>query len=242
MLMMRVTIDAKNFADRQVLRGIDFALGEGEVLAVVGRSGCRQDDALATVAGLDRAFAGRIDVEGPIGMVFQEPRLLPWRRTIENVALALPARHACRTMRRAADALAQVGLAGEADTFPRALSGGMARRVALARALVIRPRLMLLDEPFASLDEATADQLRQMVAELWQQHRVSVVLVTHDVKEALTLADRIIRIEGQPATIAADVTFGTPPGGRNELWRRGRSLGWWELPEGPLRVDGGSLI
>ena len=132
--------------------------------------------------GLDRAFAGRIDVEGPIGMVFQEPRLLPWRRTIENVALALPGSPRLPdNVRRAADALAQVGLAGEADTFPRALSGGMARRVALARALVIRPRLMLLDEPFASLDEATADQLRQMVAELWQQHRVSVVLVTHDV-------------------------------------------------------------
>jgi NitT/TauT family transport system ATP-binding protein len=95
----------------------------------------------------------------------------------------------------------------------------MARRVALARALVIRPRLMLLDEPFASLDEATADALRRMVADLWRQHRMSVVLVTHDVKEALTLADRIIRLEGQPATIAADVTFGTPPDGRNELWR-----------------------
>jgi sulfonate transport system ATP-binding protein len=221
MLMMRVTIDAKNFADRQVLRGIDFALGDGEVLAIVGRSGVGKTTLLRLIAGLDHAFTGRIDVEGPIGMVFQEPRLLPWRRTIENVALALPGSPRLPdNVRRAADALAQVGLAGEADTFPRALSGGMARRVALARALVIRPRLMLLDEPFASLDEATADQLRQMVAELWQQHRVSVVLVTHDVKEALTLADRIIRIEGQPATIAADVTFGTPPGGRNELWRR----------------------
>jgi len=218
---MRVTVDAKNYADRQVLRDIDFALADGEVLAIVGRSGAGKTTLLRLIAGLDHAFAGTIDVKGPIGMVFQEPRLLPWRRTIENVALALPGSpREPENERRAAEALAQVGLRGEEETFPRALSGGMARRVALARALVVRPRLMLLDEPFASLDAATADQLRQMVAELWQRHRVSVVLVTHDVKEALTLADRIIRLEGQPATIAADVTFGTPPAGRNELWKR----------------------
>src|SRR5262245_42259590 len=218
---MRVTVEAKDFADRQVLRAIDFTLGDGEVLAIVGRSGAGKTTLLRLIAGLDRAFAGRIDVGGPVGMVFQEPRLLPWRRTIENVALALPGSpRQPETLRRAADALAEVGLAGEGDTFPRALAGGMARRGALAAGLVVRPRLMLLDEPFASLDTATADQLRQMVAEIWRQHRVSVVMVTHDVKEALTLADRIIRLEGQPATIAADVTFGTPPCGRNELWRR----------------------
>jgi sulfonate transport system ATP-binding protein len=218
--MMRVTVVAKNFGERRVLRDVDFALGDSEVLAVVGRSGAGKTTLLRLIAGLDPDFEGSIDVEGPIGMMFQEPRLLPWRRTIENVALALPGSpRQPDNPRRAADALAQVGLAAEVRTFPRALSGGMARRVALARALVVRPRLMLLDEPFASLDEATADGLRQTVTELWRRHRVSVVLVTHDVKEALTLADRIIRLEGQPATIAADVTFGTPPGGRNELWR-----------------------
>jgi sulfonate transport system ATP-binding protein len=217
---MRVIVAAKNFGERQVLRDVDFALGDGEVLAIVGRSGAGKTTLLRLIAGLDPAFEGTIDVEGPIGMMFQEPRLLPWRRAIENVALALPGspRHP-DNLRRAGDALAQVGLAAEGDTFPRALSGGMARRVALGRALVVRPRLMLLDEPFASLDEATAHALRQTVAELWRRHRASVILVTHDVKEALTLADRIIRLEGQPATIAADVTFGTPPGGRNELWR-----------------------
>jgi sulfonate transport system ATP-binding protein len=219
--MVRISVAAKDFGDRQVLRAIDFTLADGEVLAIVGRSGAGKTTLLRLIAGLDRAFSGGIDVEGPIGMVFQEPRLLPWRRTIENVALALPGSpRQPENLRRAADALAQVGLAGEGDTFPRALSGGMARRVALARALVVGPRLMLLDEPFASLDAATADQLRQMVAEIWRQHRVSVVLVTHDVREAMTLADRIISLEGQPATIAADVTFGTPPDGRNELWRR----------------------
>ena len=219
--MVRISVAAKDFGDRQVLRAIDFTLGDGEVLAIVGRSGAGKTTLLRLIAGLDRAFSGGIDVEGPIGMVFQEPRLLPWRRTIENVALALPGSpRRPENLRRAADALAQVGLAGEGDTFPRALSGGMARRVALARALVVGPRLMLLDEPFASLDAATADQLRHMVAEIWRQHRVSVVLVTHDVREAMTLADRIISLEGQPATIAADVTFGTPPDGRNELWRR----------------------
>ena len=184
MLMMRVTIDAKNFADRQVLRGIDFALGEGEVLAVVGRSRCRQDDALATdcrarprLRREDRCRgADRHGVPGAATVA-----VAPHHRECRprSPRLATPAGQ-CAAGRRA---LAQVGLAGEADTFPRALSGGMARRVALARALVIRPRLMLLDEPFASLDEATADQLRQMVAELWQQHRVSVVLVTHDVRK-----------------------------------------------------------
>jgi sulfonate transport system ATP-binding protein len=217
---MRVTIAAKNFADRQVLRAVDFALGDGEVLAVVGRSGAGKTTLLRLIGGLDRAFEGTIDVAGPVGMVFQEPRLLPWRRAIDNVALALPGSpNRPEARKEAAAALAELGLGTELDTFPRALSGGMARRVALARALVIRPRLMLLDEPFASLDEATADGLRRIVADLWRQHRMSVVLVTHDMKEALTLADRIIRLEGQPATIAADVTFGTPPEGRNALWR-----------------------
>jgi len=203
-----------------VLRGIDFDLGDGEVLAIVGRSGAGKTTLLRLIAGLDRCFDGRIDIEGPIGMVFQEPRLLPWRRTIDNVALALPGPpHRPETLGRAAEALAQVGLAGEHHTFPRALSGGMARRVALARALAIRPRILLLDEPFASLDEATADSLRDMAADLWRRHRTSVVLVTHDLTEALTLADRIIRLEGEPATIAADVTFGTPPDRRNAVWR-----------------------
>jgi sulfonate transport system ATP-binding protein len=216
---MRVSVAAKNFADRQVLRAIDFELGNGEVLAIVGRSGAGKTTLLRLIAGLDHSFEGMIDIAGPIGMVFQEPRLLPWRRTIDNVALALSGSpHQPETLGRAAEALAQVGLAAEHHTFPRALSGGMARRVALARALVIRPRLLLLDEPFASLDEATADALRRMASGLWRQHRMSVVLVTHDVKEALTLVDRIIRLEGQPATIAADVTFGTPPERRNELW------------------------
>jgi sulfonate transport system ATP-binding protein len=241
--MVRISVAAKDFGDRQVLRAIDLTLADGEVLAIVGRSGAGKTTLLRLIAGLDRAFSGGIDVEGPIGMVFQEPRLLPWRRTIENVALALPGSpRQPENLRRAADALAQVGLAGEGDTFPRALSGGMARRVALARALVVGPRLMLLDEPFASLDAATADQLRQMVAEIWRQHRVSVVLVTHDVREAMTLADRIIRLEGQPATIAADVTFGTPPTDEMSYGDERRSLDWWELPEGPLRVDGRSLI
>jgi len=217
---MRVNVADKSFPDRPVLRAIDFTLGDGEVLAIVGRSGAGKTTLLRLMAGLDRRFEGAIDVAEPIGMVFQEPRLLPWRRAIDNVALALPGSpRQPETLRRAAEALAQVGLAAEHDTFPRALSGGMARRVALARALVIRPRLMLLDEPFGSLHEATADALRRMMADLWRRHRMSVVIVTHDLKEALTLADRIIRLDGQPATIAADVTFGTPPDGRNELWR-----------------------
>jgi len=217
--MMRVSVAAKNFADRQVLRAVDFELGDGEVLAILGRSGAGKTTLLRLMAGLDRSFEGTIDIAGPVGMVFQEPRLLPWRRTLDNVALALPgAPGQPEALKDAAEALAQVGLAAEHETFPRALSGGMARRVALARALVIRPRLLLLDEPFASLDQPTADALRRMAAGLWRQHRMSVVLVTHDVKEALTLADRIIRLEGQPATIAADVTFGTPPERRNALW------------------------
>ena len=217
---MRVSIAAKNFADRQVLRAVDFALGDGEVLAVVGRSGAGKTTLLRLIGGLDRSFEGTIDVAGPVGMVFQEARLLPWRRAIDNVALALPGSpRRPETREEAAAALAQLGLGAELDTFPRALSGGLARRVALARALVIRPRLMLLDEPFASLDEAMADGLRRIVADLWRQHRMSVVLVTKDMKESLTLSDRIIRLEGQPATIAADVTFGTPPEGRNALWR-----------------------
>ena len=122
--------------------------------------------------------------------------------------------------RRATEALAAVELESEALTFPRALSGGMARRVALARAMVVRPRLMLLDEPFSSLDAATAASLHGVASSLWRANQITVVLVTHDLSEAFRLADRVIRLAGKPASIAAIVTFDTPPGGRNDVWKR----------------------
>ena len=183
----------KAFAARAVLRDASLALAPGEFVALIGRSGCGKSTLLRLVAGLERADAGTAHVDGDhTRIMFQEARLLPWKRVLDNVALGLAGRDA---RERACHALAQVGLADRAGDWPATLSGGQRQRVALARALVHRPRLLLLDEPLGALDALTRIEMQQLIEQLWRSHGFTALLVTHDVGEAVALADRVVLIE-----------------------------------------------
>jgi sulfonate transport system ATP-binding protein len=178
----------KSFGERQVMRGLDFEVGGEEFVALLGPSGCGKTTLLRLLAGLDTPERGEIVVPGAHSIVFQDPRLLPWQRVWANVVLGLPGGGG---RARALEALAEVGLADHADAWPKTLSGGEAQRVALARALVREPRLLLLDEPFAALDAITRIRMHELVRRLIEVHRPAVLIVTHDVDEALALADRV---------------------------------------------------
>ncbi|MGJ5135769.1 ABC transporter ATP-binding protein [Bradyrhizobium oligotrophicum] len=177
------------YDDRTVVEGLDLRIERGEFVALLGESGCGKTTLLRALAGLDPIQAGRIIAPKRPAVVFQEHRLLPWDSLWRNVALGLDVPDA---RQRAAAALAEVGLGDRLDDWPRNLSGGQAQRVALARALVQQPELLLLDEPFAALDALTRIRMRALVRELVASHRPGVLLVTHDVDEAIALADRIL--------------------------------------------------
>lgn len=189
----------KTFGERQVLQGIDLHVPAGQFVAVVGRSGCGKSTLLRLLAGLDTPTEGRLgsgagnlaEVREGTRLMFQEPRLLPWKTVIENVGLGLRS----DWQPKALEALNAVGLAERAKEWPAALSGGQKQRVALARALIHEPRLLLLDEPLGALDALTRIEMQQLLERLWAQHRFTVVLVTHDVAEAVAVADRVILIE-----------------------------------------------
>jgi sulfonate transport system ATP-binding protein len=200
----------------KALEAVTLEVGAGEILAIVGGSGCGKTTLLRLVGGLDQASAGLIKVDdaeiaGPhpaVGIVFQEPRLMPWLSVADNVgfgiaSLALPERKA-----RVADAIARVGLSGYEERWPRELSGGQQQRVAIARAFVARPKVLLLDEPFSALDAFTRASLHEHLLALWQEQRPTVVMVTHDVEEAVTLADRIIVMRPKPGRVFETVTAG----------------------------------
>lgn len=199
---------------------VDFQLdvAPGSVVALVGPSGIGKSTLLRLLAGIDRDFAGSVTIDGipardapPSGFVFQDPRLLPWLTARDNVRAASPAMNA-----QAADAaLAKVGLADHASAWPHTLSGGMQRRVALARALAANPRLLLLDEPFISLDPALVDEMHQLVADLAATSGATVVFASHVAPDAARLADRVIILAGRPATIGQDLTFPRPPSQRD---------------------------
>ncbi|MBO0144714.1 ABC transporter ATP-binding protein [Agrobacterium sp. Ap1] len=195
----------------EVLRDISFNVGEGEILGIVGRSGCGKSTLLKLIAGLDRDFDGRITLDGrevigpglERGVVFQEPRLFPWLTVEQNVAISI---HETRMpsgekQELVASNLALVGLAGFETKFPHQISGGMAQRAALARALTSRPSLLLLDEPFAALDALTKMQLQDEVIRIWQSRKMSIVLITHDIDEAIHLCDRVIVMSPRPGEI-----------------------------------------
>src|ERR1700738_4891838 len=193
-----------------VLGELNFALANGEVAALVGPSGCGKTTLLRIIAGLDRDFQGivRLPEHCRVGMVFQEPRLLPWRTVEANVRLAAP--HAPDA---ALDALFQtLGLAAHRGHYPGELSLGLARRVALARAFAVDPDLLVLDEPFVSLDAALAERLRFVLVELVTRRPLTTLLVTHDVDEAIGLADRLLVMSGSPARIVAEVPIARPRG------------------------------
>jgi sulfonate transport system ATP-binding protein len=177
------------YGDRVVIDGLDLRIERGEFVALLGESGCGKTTLLRALARLDSIQGGRITAPRRPAVVFQEHRLLPWDNLWRNVALGLDLPDA---RQRAAAALAEVGLGNRLDDWPRNLSGGQAQRVALARALVQEPELLLLDEPFAALDALTRIRMHDLVRELVANHQPGVLLVTHDVDEAIALADRIL--------------------------------------------------
>lgn len=195
--------------EHTALQEVELSVGEGEILSLVGTSGCGKSTLLRLLCGLERPSDGQVllhgqAVTGPspeVGMVFQEPRLMPWLTVAENVRLALLDLPREEQEERIARVLEKVGLAAFAKALPRQLSGGMAQRVALARALVRRPSVLLLDEPFSALDSFTRLKLQDHLAELWAQERFTLILVTHDVEEAVILSDRVVVLRGHPGRI-----------------------------------------
>jgi len=205
-----VRIDRKAFrmaegGTLEVLRDVAFALPARSFTCLIGPSGCGKTTTLRILLGLDRDFSGHVDprlATARIAAVFQEPRLLPWRTVEENIRLALPEALVEAPLAPILDA---VGLAEAARSYPAELSLGMARRAALARAFAVEPEVLALDEPFVSLDEATAGRLRELLLELWRARPTTVLMVTHNLREAVALSERILILGGRPAGIMGDV-------------------------------------
>jgi sulfonate transport system ATP-binding protein len=199
----------KSFGENEVLRGVDVHIPAGQFVAVVGRSGCGKSTLLRLIAGLDRADAGTISFGGEtlaenIRVMFQEPRLLPWARVLSNVEVGLGRqRNSADAQVRAERALGEVGLESKRDQWPTALSGGQKQRVALARALVSEPRVLAFDEPLGSLDALTRISMQNLLQRVWVDQGFTAILVTHDVSEAVALADRVLIIED--GRIAQDI-------------------------------------
>ncbi|WP_081759251.1 ABC transporter ATP-binding protein [Thioalkalivibrio sp. HK1] len=233
---IRLVIDRKRFRDPPTLalEGIEFVVDPGEFVVIVGPSGAGKTTLLNIVGGLDRDFEGRLDI-GPsalsagspqasnvrvsnarasnakerIGYVFQSPRLMPWLNALDNVQLVRP-RGGQADRQEALALLEEAGLGGFEDALPAKLSGGMQRRVAIARAFHARPTLLLMDEPFASLDEPLAWRLRECLHDLWRRYRTTVLFVTHDLTEAISLGDRILFFAPRPGRIVYEQAVDLP--------------------------------
>jgi sulfonate transport system ATP-binding protein len=188
-LAARVRGLRRRFGEHEVIKHLDLDIRQGEFVALLGASGCGKSTLLRILANLDEEIDGEVQVADRRAVAFQAPRLMPWKKVWHNVVLGLPGRP---DRAKAVAALGEVGIAARADAWPKTLSGGEAQRASLARALVRQPDLLLLDEPFAALDALTRIKAQDLVADLWQRHRPAVLLVTHDVQEALLLADRAI--------------------------------------------------
>ncbi len=210
--VVRIAVEGKTWQavagrpPHAVLGRVELGIEQGSFVVLTGPSGCGKSTLLNIVAGLDTDYAGRIDftpADQGVTYIFQSPRLLPWRTVRENIALVLPdgdSRH-----QRISEMLSRVGLEDAADAYPERLSLGMQRRAALARGFILEPSVLLMDEPFVSLDDPTAQALRQLLIDLWQRQPTTVLFVTHDRAEAVTLGTRILRLGGTPATVLADV-------------------------------------
>jgi NitT/TauT family transport system ATP-binding protein len=228
------------FGSETIFQDLSLSIGRGEFVCILGPSGCGKSTALRLIGDLLRADGGTITVEGRdpretwehLAFVFQSPRLAPWRTALDNVLLGMELRGDCRDreqMRvRAIEALDLVGLTNDADKYPRMLSGGERQRVALARALAVEPRIILMDEPFSALDPNTRQRLRAEIVSIWQKTGKTILFVTHDVDEALVLADRIFLLSKKPTRIIETVTLDTPRprslAGDAELARRRHEL------------------
>lgn len=215
----------KWYGEHHVLNDVSVRVGEGEIVALIGRSGSGKSTVLRVLAGLSTDHTGERVVAGAPALAFQEPRLFPWRDVRTNVGYGLTRSRLSKAAvtTRAERALADVGLADRANAWPLTLSGGQAQRVSLARALVAEPKLLLLDEPFGALDALTRLTMRALLLDLWREHRFGVLLVTHDVDEAVALADRVLVLEGGRVihTLAIDDARRSPsdPSANTERYR-----------------------
>ena len=217
--MLTLSSVSKTYADgTEALRDIRLDIEQGEIVALVGGSGCGKTTLMRLISGLDTASSGTIAVDGEIiaaphpavGVVFQEPRLLPWLSVADNIAFGLHHLPQAERAATAQDALARVGLAGYGERWPRELSGGQQQRVSIARALVPKPKVLLLDEPFSALDAFTRASLHEQLLGLWEASRPTIVIVTHDVDEAIRLADRVVVMRPQPGRVFEVVSVAAP--------------------------------
>lgn len=220
----------RQFGDHVVLDGVDLDIEQGEFVALIGRSGSGKTTLLRTLAALDHEVVGSGTVEVPdkISVVFQDSRLLPWSRVLDNVLLGFPGPNA---RQRGLASLAEVGLAGRERAWPNELSGGEAQRAALARSLVWDPQLLLLDEPFGALDALTRTRMHRLLRQLCLQHDPAVLLITHDVDEAIALADRVLVLED--GKLGTDLRIDVP---HPRSYRDGRLADYRERLFGALGV------
>ncbi|WP_163970467.1 ATP-binding cassette domain-containing protein [Oceanobacillus halotolerans] len=214
---MNVSLNSieKRYDQRNVLEGLDLKIEEGEFVAIVGKSGCGKSTLLRLIAGLENSNGGTIELDGntlsglneQARMMFQDGRLLPWKRVKDNVCLGLSS---AGSKEKAIQALEQVGLKDRLDDYPSQLSGGQKQRVALARALVHDPSLLLLDEPLGALDALTRIEMQGLIESLWEQRKFTAILVTHDVEEAVAIADRVILIDNGKISINQPIHLPRP--------------------------------
>ena len=204
-----VLLDAvsRSFGDRVILNCLDLMINEGEFVVILGHSGSGKSTLLRVLAGLDSEFSGRFLAPRQQSIAFQEPRLVPWKRVLANVTLGLTGGN---VQKRGREALDEVGLSTHLRAWPNTLSGGEAQRVALARAMVRTPDLLLLDEPFGALDALTRVRMQELLLELCAKYRPTVVLVTHDVEEAVLLADRLLVLDGGRFVLDQRVSLAQP--------------------------------
>lgn len=199
---------SRSFQAVTAIKQINLTIKKGEVICLLGKSGCGKSTLLRTLSGLDQGYSGKIYFEGnpltgvreDIGFIFQEPRLLPWLNVIDNIQFGLKQSDE-QTLKRVHRFIQYVGLTGKECLYPKALSGGMSQRVAIARALVCDPEVLLLDEPFSALDHFTKLELQDLLLKIQAKYKTTMVMVTHDIDEALYLADRIVVLSSQPGTI-----------------------------------------
>ncbi len=218
---VRVEGVTKRFGDVVALSEVDLVLGDREFVSVVGASGCGKSTLLSLIAGLDAptegaSFLGDREITGPgrdRGVVFQQATLLPWLTALDNVVFALdgePGMNRKARIDRAREVLDQVGLTGFEKAYPAQLSGGMQQRVALARSLAYGPDVLLMDEPFGALDALTRRTMQELLTQVWEQNRMTVMLITHDIEEAVFLSDRVVAMTPRPGRVAAEFEIDLP--------------------------------